>query len=126
MPVTLHAHIGICQGGLSLSAQVMVALLLIRGVDNWKPETRNRKLETGNCYFTASSIAFMSSAETAISAALRFSSRCATDEVPGIGKVTGLRCRSQARDSCDTVDPCCFATLSRLPAATGNQGMKAR
>ena len=41
-------------------------------------------------YFVASSIAFISSADSDISAAFMFSSRCATDEVPGIGKITGL------------------------------------
>jgi hypothetical protein len=30
-------------------------------------------------------------------AAARFSSRCATDEVPGIGSITGERASSQAR-----------------------------
>lgn len=44
-----------------------------------------------------------------------FSSRCATEEVPGIGSITALRCSSQAMESCATEAPWRFAILSSLP-----------
>jgi hypothetical protein len=59
----------------------------------------------GSTYFAASSISFISASDSEISAAFRFSSRCATDDVPGIGSMTGLRCSSHARVSCDTATP---------------------
>ena len=82
--------------------------------------------------YAAFSISLISASESERSAAFMFSSRCATEEVPGIGRITGLRCSSQAMESCATVLPWRFAISSSLPpgcaslpAATGNQGMKA-
>src|SRR5260370_18486862 len=43
----------------------------------------------GNNYFAASSISFHSASERCTPAAAIFSSRCETDEVPGIGNITG-------------------------------------
>jgi hypothetical protein len=64
-----------------------------------------------------------------IEAAAMFSSRCFTEDVPGMGSITGERCRSHASESCAVVAPCFFAAASSgpparasLPAATGNQG----
>jgi len=51
--------------------------------------------------------------------------------VPGMGKTTEERCNSQARAGCETVAPCCLASLSNgppgrasSPAASGNHGVK--
>ena len=64
-------------------------------------------------------------------AAPQFSSRWATDLVPGIGSMTGDRCSSHARATWDGVAPTVAATASTGPPgrasppdAIGNQGMK--
>src|SRR5262249_14515734 len=61
----------------------------------------------------------------------RFSSRCWTWLVPGMGNITGLRCSSHARATAAVVTPLTRATWSSAPpcfdsdpAASGNQGMK--
>ena len=45
-----------------------------------------------------------------------FSSRCFTEDVPGIGSMTFERCRSHARESCAMVASCFFAAWSRWAA----------
>ncbi|SLH62986.1 Uncharacterised protein [Mycobacteroides abscessus subsp. abscessus] len=67
-----------------------------------------------------------------ICAAAVFSSTCATDDVPGIGSITGDRRSSQARASWAGVAPWRVAMASRgppgrasSPVAMGNHGMKA-
>src|SRR5215469_2618157 len=89
-------------------------------------------LKGGDGYFAESSISFHSAALSFTSAAAMFSSRCSMEEVPGIGSITGERWRSQARESWETVALWRLAAASSLPpgwaslpAATGNQGMKA-
>src|SRR6266849_4890016 len=57
-----------------------------------------------------------------------FSSRCSTEEVPGIGSVNGERCSNQASATCMGLAPCASATrwtvcCATLPAPSGNQGM---
>lgn len=65
------------------------------------------------------------------SLAAQFSSRCASEDVPGIGSMTGERRSSQAREICDTVAPCCAAIASSAPPTEesltlpkGNHGIK--
>ena len=66
-----------------------------------------------------------------MSAAAQFSSRWSTDDVPGMGSITGERRSSQARHTWETVAPSCWATWSSgppgrdsFPLASGNHGMK--
>jgi len=49
--------------------------------------------------YAAFSISFISASESASWAAFMFSSRCATEEVPGIGRITALRWSSHAMES---------------------------
>src|ERR1700757_1269242 len=63
-------------------------------------------------------------------AAATFSSRCSMREVPGIGSITGERCRSHASASCEGVifnlAAACSTEVPDLdtsPDARGNQGM---
>ena len=67
-----------------------------------------------------------------MSPAAMFSSRCATDFVPGIGTIAGERRSSQARASWPGVAPYSLAALARtlsgpasLPMAIGFHGMNA-
>src|SRR5215218_9168244 len=76
-----------------------------------------------------SSIA-ISSSTSSNEAAATFSSRCATEEVPGMGSIAAECPRSQASATCDRVASCRLATSSRgppglasLPVASGYQGM---
>jgi hypothetical protein len=72
--------------------------------------------------------AAMSSGLSSMAAAATFSSRWVTDDVPGIGTITGERCNSQARASCDGVTPCrsaAEASADTSPLPTGAHGMKA-
>ena len=62
--------------------------------------------------------------------AATFSSRCSTEDVPGIGSITGERASSHASAICAGVASCAWATLSSgppgsasRPVASGNQGM---
>jgi hypothetical protein len=48
-----------------------------------------------------------------------FSSRCASEVVPGIGRMLGDRATSQASATCGTVAPCRFATAARCSAVSG-------
>jgi hypothetical protein len=73
-----------------------------------------------------------SSAFKRIDADARFSSRCAIEEVPGIGSMAGERCSSQASAIWLGVAPWLWAIrasgefgLASLPAANGYQGIKA-
>ena len=47
--------------------------------------------------------------------AATFCSRWATRTVPGMGRMTGLRCRSHASATCPAVAPRAFATRSTRP-----------
>src|SRR3989454_11226777 len=58
------------------------------------------------------SIFFHSSGDSCSFAAAMFSSRCASDDVPGIGNITGDFCNNQASASCTTL------TLRRLASAS--------
>lgn len=60
--------------------------------------------------FTSSSVA-RSSSSSESSAAPRFSSRCATDDVPGMSRTWSPWCSSQASATCEVVTPCFSATL---------------
>src|SRR5207253_5590965 len=73
-----------------------------------------------------------SSALKRIDADARFSSRCAIEEVPGIGNMAGERCSSQVSAIWLGVAPWLWAIrasgefgLASLPAASGYQGIKA-
>jgi hypothetical protein len=73
-----------------------------------------------------------SSALKRIDADARFSSRCAIEEVPGIGSMAGDRCSSQASAIWLGVAPWLWTIrasgelgLASLPAASGYQGIKA-
>src|SRR5207244_12617190 len=73
-----------------------------------------------------------SSALKRIDADARFSSKCAIEEVPGIGSMAGERCNSQASAIWPGVAPWLWAIrasaefrLASLPAASGYQGIKA-
>ena len=66
-------------------------------------------------YFAALSISFHSASVRVMPADAMFSSRCLTEEVPGIGKMTDEWWRSHARESCATVAPCFLAVASSLP-----------
>src|SRR5436190_18926243 len=73
----------------------------------------------------------MSSSVRRTRAAATFSTTWATLEVPGMGKMTGDRARSQADATCDGVTFFRAATRRRglsasvsWPAANGNHGMK--
>src|SRR5499427_8070184 len=73
-----------------------------------------------------------SSVERRTRAAATFSSRCATDDVPGMGTMTGERASSQAIATCTGVAPRRRATrlsapppAASPPAARGCQGRKA-
>src|SRR5215831_11306678 len=73
-----------------------------------------------------------SSALKWIDADERFSSRCAIEEVPGIGSMAGERCSSQASAIWLGVTPWLWAIrtsrefgVASLPAASGYQGIKA-
>src|SRR6202021_1864220 len=86
-------------------------------------------IQRGNAYFAAASSSCHSASLSVTSAAFKFSSRCAIEDVPGIGSITGERCSSHASDNCETVAPCFLASSSSLPpgcaslpAATGNHG----
>ena len=80
----------------------------------------------------ASVMARTSSSLRAIPAAATFSSRWATEPVPGIGSITGERCSSHASATCAGVAPCALGERrpaappgsARSPAASGNHGMK--
>ena len=75
----------------------------------------------------------MSSSESVRPAAPRFSVRCSTDFVPGMGRTTGDFCSSQASATWDGVasssrgdrrPPGCPGA-ARSPVAIGNHGMNA-
>ena len=62
-------------------------------------------------------------------AAAMFSSRCLTDDVPGMGSVTFERFRTHASATCSGVASNCFAAFSKAwcakrCCAMGAQGMK--
>src|SRR4030095_4276395 len=80
-----------------------------------------------------SSIAFHSAGVNLIFAAATFSSRCAIDDVPGIGSITADRWRSQDRATWTTLTPWFLAAVSTafsgfnpLPPPIGNHGMNPR
>src|SRR6184192_4769475 len=78
-------------------------------------------------------MAFHSAGFNLIAAAATFSSRCAIDDVPGIGNITGDRSRSQASATWTTLAPRALAALSSalsgfnpLPPPIGNHGINPR
>ena len=89
--------------------------------------TRSRRAAQGVA--RRSSVARWASSRSSVADA-QFSSRCAIDEVPGIGSIAVLRCRSHARETWAGVAPRALATWAtaesgpaRTPAATGKYGM---
>src|SRR5437660_9871403 len=65
---------------------------------------RDCALGTNSQLFRAkSSILFQSAGVSWSFAAAMFSSRCASDDVPGMGNMTGDFCSNQARASCTTL-----------------------
>ena len=58
----------------------------------------------GQLAASSSSVARWRSSSESVAAA-QFSSRCATDEVPGIGSMTSLRCSSHASETCAASRP---------------------
>jgi hypothetical protein len=102
----------------------------------WLPRNRGwirRKMEIDHRVGTNSGTPAISSNSSRLNrndAPPTFSSRCSTEDVPGIGSMIGERCRSQAKATCIRVLPCAFATLCRVSPATlpdpnGNHGMNA-
>ncbi len=83
-----------------------------------------------DCWWTSSSVASWASSSTRVAPA-QFSSRWSTEEVPGMGSMTGDRASNQASAICEAVAPVAVAMVSRgppglarTPDARGNQGMK--
>src|SRR3979411_263059 len=72
----------------------------IRKAESLKREILKSRKDSKSLFrFQSASIVFHSAGLNLTAAAATFSSRCATDDVPGIGSITGDRCRSQARAS---------------------------
>ena len=61
--------------------------------------TTESRFYSNHVWLTTASIVFHSSAVSCIFRAAIFSSRCASDDVPGIGSITGDRCSSHASPS---------------------------
>jgi len=61
-------------------------------------------------------IASISCGDSAIRRASPSSSRCASELVPGIGRITGERARSQASAICDVEAPC-LSAIAEEPAS---------
>ncbi len=95
-----------------------------------RPASPGNDPPAGRRQWAAAPMASYSSSDSSISAAAQLSSRCATDDVPGIGSITGDRRSSHASASWEGARSCCSAARSSgppwrasLPVASGNHGM---